>query len=328
MKKIGLGIIGLGYIGNIHCRHSQRLTGADLVAVADVSTKALKNAKKMGAEKTYTDYRELLKDPAVDAVVIGLPTHLHLESAKLAAEAKKQIFLEKPMARNVLEAKEILSYAQKNDVKLMMGYHLRFSDSFRGLKGQINSGELGDIESAFATFVSSGPFYHRDVDNAPVPVPEWWFNKQLTGGGVLIDLGCHMINLLRFFFGEIVTIRSHFRHRFDMDFEDGALCMARFDSGTVAVINVGWFSQANNLKVEVFGSVKHSLVEHAPSGPFSTITQTLATGIPNFYRAHFNELQHFVNCLLEDRMPSSTGLDGVKDMEAVSQAYRNKISMD
>jgi predicted dehydrogenase len=327
MKRVGLGIIGLGYIGNIHCRHSQRLESADLKAVADISKRALRKAKEMGAEKTYTDYRELLKDPDVDAVIIGLPTHLHLDAAQLAAEAKKDIFLEKPMARTVSEAKEIISYAQKNGVKLMMGYHLRFNDSFRNLKQQINSGALGDVESAFATFVSSGPFFHRDEGNAPAPVPEWWFNKQLTGGGVLMDLGCHMLNLLRFFFGEVVAIRSHFGYRFNMDFEDVALCMAKFESGTVAVINIGWFSQEYSLKVELFGSVKHALVENAPSSPFSTITQTLATGIPRFYRSHFNELQHFVNCLLEDKLPSSTGLDGLKDMEAISQAYSHTISM-
>jgi predicted dehydrogenase len=328
MKKIGLGIIGLGYIGNIHCRSSQRLESAELTAVADVSKRALKKAKEMGAKKTYTDYEELLKDPDVDAVIIGLPTHLHLDSAKRAAEAKKHIFLEKPMARTVSEAKEIISQTNRNGVKLMMGYHLRFNDSFRSLKEQINSGVLGDVESAFATFVSSGPFFHRNEDNAPVPVPEWWFNRQFTGGGVLMDMGCHMINLLRFFFGEVVAIRSHLGYRFNMDFEDLALCMARFESGTVAVINVGWFSQEYSLKVELFGSVKHSLVENVPSNPFSTIVQTLATGIPRFYRSHFNELQHFVNCLLEDKSPSSTGLDGLKDMEAISQAYKNKISMD
>lgn len=328
MKKVGLGIIGLGYIGNTHCRNSQRLACADLAAVADVSQKALRNAKEMGVEKTYTDYQELLRDPAVDAVIIGLPTHLHLDCAKRAAEANKHIFLEKPMARTVSEAKEILSCAQKNGVKLMMGYHLRFNDSFRSLKEQIHSGTLGDVESALATFVSSGPFFHRNEDNAPVPVPEWWFTKQLTGGGVLVDMGCHMINLLRFFFGEIVSIQSHFRYRFNMDFEDGALCVARFDSGTVAVINVGWFSQEYSLKVELFGSVKHSLVEIVPSNPFSTVVQTLATGIPRFYRSHFNELQHFVDCLVEDKSPLSTGLDGLKDMEAIFQAYNNKISMD
>jgi predicted dehydrogenase len=327
MRKIGLGIIGLGYIGNLHLRNSQRLVYTNLAAVADVSQKALRNAKEMGAKKTYTDYKELLKDPSVDAVVIALPTHLHLDSAKQAAEANKHIFLEKPMARTVSEAKEILSCTQKNGVKLMMGYHLRFHDSFRDMKEQINSGVLGDVESAFATFVSSGPFFHRNEDNAPVPVPEWWFNKQLTGGGVLVDMGCHMINLLRFFFGEVVTIQSHFGYRFNMDFEDSALCMARFDSGTVAVLNVGWFSQEYSLKVELFGSVKHSMFENVTSNPFSTITQTLATGIPRFYRPHFNELQHFVNCLVDDKSPSSTGLDGVRDMEVISQAYSNKIPM-
>ncbi|MGD0994185.1 MAG: Gfo/Idh/MocA family oxidoreductase [Candidatus Bathyarchaeia archaeon] len=84
-------------------------------------------------------------------------------------------------------------------------------------------------------------FFHRAVENSPVPVPDWWFNTEYTGGGVLVDLGSHIINLLRWFFGEIVDVKGQFGHRFSMDFEDSAMCLARFDSGSVAVINVGWF---------------------------------------------------------------------------------------
>jgi len=84
-------------------------------------------------------------------------------------------------------------------------------------------------------------FFHRAVENSPVPVPDWWFNTEYTGGGVLVDLGSHIINLLRWFFGEIVDVKGQFVHRFSMDFEDSAMCLARFDSGSVAVINVGWF---------------------------------------------------------------------------------------
>ena len=99
MKKIGVGIIGLGYVGNIHLRHLVRLQNVDYVAAADISKKALDYAKSCGADKTFSNYQDLLKEPNIDAVIIALPTHLHLQCVIQASEAKKHIFLEKPIWR-------------------------------------------------------------------------------------------------------------------------------------------------------------------------------------------------------------------------------------
>ncbi|MEM3828267.1 MAG: Gfo/Idh/MocA family oxidoreductase, partial [Conexivisphaerales archaeon] len=254
----------------------------------------------------------MLKDPEIDAVIIALPTHLHLKCAIDAAEAKKHIMLEKPIARNTKEAKEILKAARKNDVKLMMGYPLRFNQQFQTLKRKIHDGTLGDIEIAIANYISTGPFFHRAEAHAPTPVPEWWFHKELTGGGALIDLGSHLINLLRWYFGEITDIKSHLGYRFNMDFEDKATCLAKFENRTTAIINVGWFLQGYQLKIELIGTVDHITAQHKPSNPLSTIIQMLTTGTSQFYQGHKAELQHFINCLIQERTPSPSGEDGLK----------------
>jgi len=323
MKKVNLGIIGLGYVGQTHLRNALKLDTAKVVAVSDVSKKALDKARSFGVAKAYSDYNQLLKDPEVDAVVIALPTHLHLQCSLSAAESGKHIFLEKPMARNPSEAQQILSNVRKNSVSLMIGYPLRFNRSFASIKQDIAAGVLGDVEVAQATYINSGPFMHRAEGYAPIPVPEWWFNKELTGGGALIDLGSHMINLLRWYFGEITQVRSHLRHRFNLDFEDGAICIAKFESGPTAVINLGWFSQAYRLQVELFGTVSHVTAQHTPTGPTSTITQTLATGTTQFFRPHLLELQHFTTRIANDLNPSPSGEDGLKDLEAICAAYKN-----
>jgi predicted dehydrogenase len=149
---------------------------------------------------------------------------------KTSSRSKKHIFLEKPIAKNTTEAKEIISAAQRNSVKLMVGYPLRFDVAFRNIKEKIKSGTLGDVEIAYATYISAGPFFHRAESQAPAPVPEWWFNKELTGGGALIDTDIHIINLLRWYFGEIADIKSHLKYRFNLDFEDSATCIAKFES--------------------------------------------------------------------------------------------------
>jgi len=328
MKTVKLGIIGLGYIGKVHLRHSLKIKNACVLAVADLSKKALNKAKKAGVKKIFTNYEQLLKEREIDAVIIGLPTHLHLQCAKQAAEAKKHIFLEKPIARNIEEAKEILSTAKKNSVRLMIGYPLRFNTAFRNLKKEIENGIVGDVEIAHAAYISTGPFLHRAEAHTPIPVPEWWFKKELTGGGALIDLGSHIINLLRWYFGEITDIKSLLGYRFNLDLEDSATCLAKFEKGTRAVINVGWFSQGYHLKIDLYGSVKTASAQHTPSNPILTAVQMLTTGTSKFYQPHYAELQYFVNCIINDQSPSPSGEDGLKDLETITQAYKNQISLD
>jgi len=328
MSKIGLGIIGLGYIGKVHLRHSLKMPNVNVVAVSDLSKKALKRAEEDGIKKTYTNYEQLLNDPKVDSVIVALPTHLHLECAIKAAEAGKNIFLEKPIATNLKEAKQIISTAQKNSVKLMIGYPLRFNKAFGELKTRMEDGTMGDIEVAYGTYISTGPFFHRAESHAPIPVPNWWFNRELTGGGVLIDLGSHMINLLRWYFGEVTDIKSHLGHRFNLDFEDSAMCLTKFESGTTAVMTVGWFLQGYQLKLDFFGTVDAALVEHRPPNPLVAATQMLTKGMSEFYQPHFDELKYFADCMIEDTQPSPSGEDGLKDLEAIYQAYKNTIVLD
>jgi predicted dehydrogenase len=161
-----------------------------------------------------------------------------------------------------------------------------------------------------------------------VPVPEWWWNKELTGGGALVDLGSHIINLMRWFFGEITDIKSQLNYRFNLDFEDSAICLAKFDSGTKAVIAVGWFLQGYVLRTEFFGTVGHTLAEHRPGNILLTAAQMLTTGKSKFHQAHLDEIQYFVDCLQNDSTPSPSGEDGLKDLEAIEKAYKNQIRLE
>jgi predicted dehydrogenase len=328
MEKIKLGLIGLGYIGKIHLKHCQKLANAKLIAAADLSKKALKTAKEAGVKKPYTSYEQLLKDPEVDAVIIALPTHLHLKCATETAENQKHIFLEKPIARNVEEAKEIIAAAQKHSVKLMMGYPMRFATEFQQLKQKMNEGVLGDVEIAQATYISSGPLFHRAEGLTPNPVPEWWFNKELTGGGALMDLGSHIVNLLRWYFDEITEIKSYLGYRFNMPFEDSATCLAKFKNNTKAIITVGWFSQDYQLNIQLYGTVKTIQTQHKPTNKLLAAIQMLTIGSTKFYNAHKAELQYFVDCLIKDKKPTPTGEDGLKDLEAIEKAYKNQIRLD
>jgi len=327
MKKAGIGLIGLGYIGKVHLRHCLNLDSAKLVAVSDVSKKALINAKKMGVKNTFNDYHQLLKDSSIDAVLIALPTHLHASCAESVAEAGKDIFVEKPLARNVIEGGEIVSIARRNGVKLMVGYDTRFFSPFRYLKEQIQNGTLGDVQIAYGTNVGAGPFFHRAELSIPRPVPNWWFQKELTGGGALMDLGSHVVNLFRWYFGEVTGIRSYLGYRYNLDVEDHATCIAKFASGPVGVINVGWFSQESQKKIELLGTVKHALAYRTPENRIFAAIKLLTTKSTQYESTYLRELQHFVHCVRHGLQPSPSGNDALKDLETISLAYKNKISL-
>jgi len=328
MTKTNLGLIGLGYIGKVHLINCLRLQNAELTAVADISKKALSTAKKLGVTNTYQDYHELLNNPNIDAVIIALPTHLHAEGAKAAAERHKHILLEKPLARNTTEGKGILSIIDKHNVKLMIGYDLRFSATSQNIKTKIENCELGEAQIAYATNVSSGPFFHRSEADAPKPVPEWWWNKELTGGGALIDLGSHMINLTRWYFGEITDAKSFLGHRYNLEQEDQAVCTLKFKQGQIAIITVGWFSQQNQAKLEVYGTASHAIASYNPPNKIKTAIQLMLRKTPSFQRSFLSEIQHFVDSIQKDQQPQPSGEDGLQDLEVIEKAYKNTIKLD
>jgi predicted dehydrogenase len=126
LNKLNIGIIGLGNQGKLHLKNCSFINELNVVGVADTSKRALKLAEMNGVKNVHLDYKDLLKNKEIDSVIISLPNFLHLEATTYAAEAGKNILLEKPLARNVSEGKEIISRVQKNGVKLMLGYPMRF----------------------------------------------------------------------------------------------------------------------------------------------------------------------------------------------------------
>ncbi len=257
-----------------------------------------------------------------------MPTHLHASCAESAAEAGKDIFVEKPLAINVNEGKKIVSAAKRNGVKLMVGYDMRFAPPFRILRKKIQSGILGDVLFAYGTNLGAGPFFHRAELGVPRPVPNWWFQKELTGGGALMDLGCHIINLFRWYFGDVTSVKSHLGYRYNLDLEDQATCIAKFASGPLGIINVGWFSQESQKKVELLGTIKHALAHRTPSNRILTAIQLLTTNSSQYFSTFLGELHHFVHCVRHDLQPSPSGNDALKDLETISLAYKNKILME
>ena len=328
MNNVRIGLIGLGFMGKIHLLNGRKLESVDLAAVSDQSKKALRLAKKQGIKKTYSDYHQLLDDKSIDGVIIALQTHLHAICAKEAAEAGKDILLEKPLARTVAEGKEILSTVEKHNVKLMVSYPLRFVPRFQALNELIISGQIGEVQFANAANIGSGPIYHRAEMSIPKPIPDWWLDKKSTGGGALLDLGCHMINLLHWYFGDVSDVKCYLGYRYGLDIEDHAKCLLRFRNGTIAAVNTGWFSQNSQISVSLHGTLDGAYVYYKPPSKVKTAMQLMLRKTPQYYMSFRGILSHFAECIEHDMTPSPSGEDGLKDLEIISLAYKNQIRLD
>ena len=325
MKQINLGIIGFGNEGKVMLRNSLWLKGARVEAVADLSEKARSAAKKSGIKNVYGKYEDLLKDDKIDGVIISLPNFLHQEAAVKSAEAGKHILLEKPLARNVEEGEKILSAVKKNSVKLMIGYDMRFDPVLIGIHDQIANGFFGEVQIAEATNISGGPFSPRSDSIGPVRVPSWWLDKELAGGGALLDLGSHLVDLFIWYFGEVASASSFLKYMFRTDLEDAATCILKFNNGPVATVKAGWFSKGFIESLQVCGTAKNTLVQLAPESTSSIIWKGIVRKFigRNKNSAYYLELQHFVSCLQKDEQPQPSGEEGLRSLQAISSAYRN-----
>jgi predicted dehydrogenase len=344
---INVGVVGLGRIGMLHLKNCLKIDGVKVVAVADSSKKALSKAKNLGVRKFYRDYRALLNDASgnrIDVVVISLPNFLHLESIKLALEADLNVFVEKPMARNVQECREIVRLVNKSGRKFMVGHVMRFDNGVRKLKEIADKGTIGSLEVITAEEIINGPFSHPKV---PTPVSDWWLDPQKSGGGALLDIGYHMIDLFRFFVGENCrVIFSSLEHKFNLLVEDGAIVVLRSsDSPVRGIINVGWYQKT------VFPQFDFNFVIHGNAGylsinnfvPKNLYLYAVKEGIKNllrrllgrrirplsytyYYEPFYRELNHFFDCIKYDLTPRVSAVDGLKIIEIIDEAYKKNYN--
>jgi predicted dehydrogenase len=308
----------------MHLQNCLLLKELNVAAVADTSKHALDYATNRGVKKTYTNYEDLLRDKNVDGVIINLPNYLHLESATKAAEAGKDILLEKPLAGRLEDGEKIVSSVEKNGVKLMLGYSMRFNPLFKELRDKILDGYFGEVEIAEATNISNGPFTSRADRIGPVPVPNWWFDKELVGGGALLDLGIHMVDLFAWYFGEVESVSSYLGYTFNMNVEDAATCIIKFKKGPLAVVNAGWFSKDYLNSISLNGTSRNfSAVVSKKSrlrfiwNDFKSIVG-LGAG-----SSTAEELKYFVDCISRDVEPSPSAKEGLLDLQIISMAYEH-----
>jgi len=332
-REVGVGLVGCGFIGQVHAEAFSLSGFASVRAVASRSPdRAAQFAARWSIPGWHTDYRELAERADVDLVCVAAPNWLHRDIVLAAAEAGKHVVCEKPLARTLREADEMIAACRRAGVKLMYAEELCFAPKYVRAKELADEGALGEV------------YLVRQSEQHYGPHSDWFWDPELAGGGVLMDMGCHGIEFARWIYGkpavrsataEVGTFVHHQRTRAD----DHAIVTLRFDRRRAAVIEASWAKPGGmDDRAEILGSrgVTYAdllrgsslttfsdvgygyAVEKAPDTrgwTFTMFEELWNYGFPQ-------EMDHFARCVAEDAVPRETGEDGRAVLEIIYAAYR------
>jgi len=259
-------VIGVGNMGKHHARLYSQLPGSKLVAVSDVNEDVGKEMALQFSCKYYKDYKEMLAKERIDVVSIVVPTKLHKDVAMACMNAKKHVLVEKPIADNVADAKEMIESAKKNKVKLAVGHIERFNPAVQKLKELVDEGKLGKITSLMAKRVGLFP-------------------PQIKDANVVIDLATHDIDVFSYILGKEPTrIYASAGHALINKREDYAEIFLGYN-GTNGMIQVNWITPVKIRNLSVTGTKGYAELNY--------ITQEL-TLYESKYERKFGDFGDFV----------------------------------
>lgn len=338
-----IGVIGVGSISEYHIKPYMKNPEAEVVALCDLNEERLKKkGKEFGAAHLYTDYRELLKNDEIDSVSICTWNNSHAEIAVAALEAGKHVLVEKPLSITVEEAVAVQKAAEKSNKVAQVGFVRRFGDNTKILKRFLDAGDLGELYYAKASIL-------RRLGN-----PGGWFSdRERSGGGPLIDLGVHVIDLCWYLMGKpkavSVTGNSYsllgnrsnvenidFYKAADYDpgkndVEDLTNALIRFENGASLLVDVSFTLHAkeDTVSVKVYGDKGGAEIE--PELMLVTEKHNTILNIDpqvdnkafNFIQAFESEINHFVECCLGKSVTIAPVSDGVEVMKILSAIYES-----
>lgn len=322
MARVGIGVIGLGRMGRVYATHvAAQASDARLVAVSDSRPEAMAAiAERSSGLKTYADYHELLADPEVQGVVVVTPTHTHREVVIAAAQAGKAIFCEKPTALTLYETDEMVAAVEAAGVMFQVGFMRRFDHAYANAKKQIESGVIGD------------PVVIRSIGRDPFRTSLEYANPAVSGG-LILDMGIHDFDLLRWLMSdELERVYTEvaslvYPELLEVGDVDNAMINVRFMRGGLGNVEVsrtahyGYDIQCNVIGTK--GALQIGYLQHTP---VLTLTREGARHdvVPYFQerfgQAYTAQIEHFVECLRDDKQPSATHVDARAALQAAIAA--------
>lgn len=336
MPKTKIALLGAGFIADIHMESYERFVPeAEVVAVCTRNPdKAAAFAKKHHIAKSFDNLEQTIRESGCDIVDICIPNFLHHRAVLAAAQAGKHVIIEKPFAMTLEQADEMIEACRKAGVKLMYAEELCFAPKYERVRKLANEQAVGPIYMMKQSEKHSGP--HSD----------WFYNVEQSGGGVLMDMGCHGLAWFRWMLGgnpKIVSVYATmniFLHKGRTKGEDNSVTIVEFENGVLGVCENSWARHGGmDDRVEVYGTggviyadlfQGNSALTYSEKGygyamekAGTTQGWTFTMFEEAFNQGYPQELKHFVECVRENKQPLVTGEDGRVVLEMMYAAYRS-----
>jgi predicted dehydrogenase len=323
---IKLGLIGCGDWGKNLLRNFANLPGCVLLSCCDENPKQIEKLCPNYPEVKFTqDYKEIIGNPNLDAVVISTPPASHFQLSKAAVLADKDVFVEKPLVLNVKEGEELVKLAEEKKKVLMVGHIMEYHSATLKLKEYIKKGDLGKIHYLYATRVNLGRV--RDIENA------------------LWSFAPHDISMILFLLEKYpVSVTATGESYLQKGIEDVAFLTMHFDDGVMAHVHVSWLDPHKDRKLTVVGSKKMAVFDDTQSAEKIWIYDKGVDAKPDYntYGEYLSlrfgdilipkiesieplkaECQHFIDCVQNRKTPRSDGKDGLRVLKVLDAAQRS-----
>lgn len=333
-EPVRFAIVGGGVMSDNHARALAAAPDAELVAVADYPRerggrpgRGAALAQKYGVSRYSADYRQLLDDPAVEALIVVLPNALHAEVALQAVDAGKHVVIEKPLCLLLDDADRLIARAAERGVIVGYAEELPYCPRFLRARELVDKGAIGEL------------FYVKQVEAHSGPYSDWFFDPMMAGGGALMDMGCHSIEYARWMFGKRpvrrVTARmGAYLHRARGPLDDHVVVQLEWDGGQTALLESGWalhggmestsrlqgtrgvldvdLLRGNGMKLFALDGVSDEGL--IPGWTVPEYAWLWENGYPQ-------ELSDFAQAIRTGRAPRETGQDGRAVLEIMWAAY-------
>ena len=315
MKQLNIGIIGAGRIGKVHMQSiTYNVPGAKVLGITDVFKDGLQDlADKYGIEKVYEDYKEMLADKDIDAVLVCSSTDTHADISIEAAQAGKHVFCEKPVDLTPEKVKAVIEAVEKAGVKLQVGFNRRFDHNFANVRAMVNDGKIGDVHIVKIT--------SRD----PAPPPAEY---SAVSGGMFLDMTIHDFDMARFLAGsEVTEVYANATCLVDPAIGeagdvDTAVISLKFANGAIGVIdNSRRAAYGSDQRIEVFGSKGAAVASNdTPTNVVFMGEDGVVADKPLYFflerymQSFRDEMLQFVDAVINDKETPTTGADGLNSI--------------
>jgi len=313
---IGCGRMGLRRMGLIR-EHSQ----VELRCIEDCNDELARRISEEVGCDYCSGWESVVSRPDIDCVMVSVPNKFHRDIVVAALEGGKHVFCEKPLARNPVEAADMVRAAERTGNSLKVGSNLRYFPSVLKAKELMDGNQIGEFLFARGWIGHSG-----------WQIGTWYSEAEIVGSGTLLDNGCHLLDLYRWFFGEVESCVGWVSTAFWPvgPLEDNAMALFRFANGKMAFLQSSWTEWAGYMYLEIYGAQGFLRIDNRGQSCVTTLGQREGQNIvfdfsQELPRSYALEFDDYVDAIRNNRQPLPSGFDGLRVVQMADSVYRSAL---